>query len=73
MGKPLLSQMISIMQKHKIFVTIEQKGERQVVKCSEAVDRYGNVEVEDIGCVTITDNAIKSSLGASTTTWVLFI
>lgn len=73
MGKPLLSQMIGIIQKHKVFVAIEQKGERQVVKCSEAVDRYGNVEVEDVGCVTITDSTIKSSLGASTTTWVLFI
>ena len=49
MNKPTLSQIVEIAQQQSYHLWICKCGVESFVPCQEAVERFGNVEVHDLG------------------------
>lgn len=49
MSKPMLSQMVEVAKQQGHFIGIVKDGKYHCVKCEEAVEMFGDVEVKDLG------------------------
>lgn len=49
MSKPTLSQFAELVQEESYHLWINKNGKRSFTPCHEAVERFGNVEVQRLG------------------------